>query len=60
MIDKLPLLIMQQHELKKSLSPRGSTKSTPEGRRASKRKLVQVEECDEEEGTNNPQIQKPK
>ena len=60
MIDKLPPLVTQQHELKKTLSPRGSTKSAPEGRRARKQKLDLVEEFDEEEGTSNPQTQKPK
>ena len=50
---------MQQLELNKTLSLRGSTKYAPEGRRASKRKLMQVEASNEEEGTSNPETQKP-
>lgn len=56
MIKELPPPITQQLELKKTLLPRGSTKSAPE-RRKSKQKLIQVEESDEEEGTSKHEPQ---
>lgn len=43
LIDKLSPLVTQQHELKKTLSPRGSTKFEHEGRRASKQNLDLVD-----------------